>query len=221
MTTSTMPFHDRVFQIDFDFLDHRLNILVNDGRSRSLPLRPRSVADFYHEFIGALSELGIEVQITQSPVEVEQGKPIDQDRVHNSYHPDSVTRWWRILVQTDRLLQQFRASFVGKSSPVLFWWGSFDLSEQRFSGRPAPPRRWPARWMALAADQKGFAAGFWPGNPRFPDPAFFAFTSPGRDGWGHPSLCMIRCHVGCCVDSKPLARDGPPAARSPVHSVEW
>jgi len=186
LTTSTIPgppgSPHRVFQVDFDFLDHRLDILVNDGRSRSLLLLPRSVADFYHEFTGALAELGIGVRITTAPQEVENTIPFDRDQVHASYDPEYVTRWWRILVQTDRLLQRFRTPFVGKSSPVQFWWGSFDLSETRFSGRPAPEREWPTRWMALGADQEGYAAGFWPGSGKVREPAFFAYTYPEPPG---------------------------------------
>ena len=182
LTTGTIPFGHRVFQVDFDFLDHRLDIHVSDGSSRSLALRPRSVADFYRAFMAALAELGIQVRITTNPVEVENTIPFDQDQVHASYDPEYVTRCWRILLQVDRLLQAYRTPFVGKSSPVLFWWGSFDLATTRFSGRPAPEREWPTRWMALGADQEQAAAGFWPGNGKLHEPAFFAYTYPEPPG---------------------------------------
>ena len=182
LTTSTIPFGRRVFQVDFDFIDHSLEVDVSDGSSRTILLRPRSVADFYQEFMGALEELGIDVQITTNPVEVENTIPFDQDRVHSSYDPEYVTRWWRIQLQVDRLLQQYRTPFVGKSSPVLFWWGSFDLSEARFSGRPAPEQEWPTRWMALGADQEQACAGFWPGSGKVQAPAFFAYTFPEPPG---------------------------------------
>ncbi len=182
LTTSTIPFGRRTFQVDFDFIDHRLDIHVSDGNSRSLRLFPRSVADFYREFMAALKALGIEVRITTNPVEVENTIPFDQDEVHAIYDPDSVTRWWRILVQTDRILQAYRTPFVGKSSPILVWWGTFDLSETRFSGRPAPERKWPARWMAIGADQEQASAGFWPGSGAVKEPAFFAFTYPEPPG---------------------------------------
>ena len=182
LTTSTIPLGRRVFQVDFDFLDHRLDIHVGDGTSRSIPLLPRSVADFYQEFMAALDSLGLGVTITTNPVEVENTIPFDQDHVHASYDPAYVTRWWGILLQVDRLLQRYRSPFVGKSSPVLFWWGSFDLSETRFSGRPAPKREWPARWMALGADQEQASAGFWPGSGKLPAPAFFAYTYPEPPG---------------------------------------
>ena len=136
------------------------------------------MADFYQAFMGALEELGVQVRITTNPVEVENTIPFDQDRVHAAYDPEYVNRWWRIVLQVDRLLQQYRTPFVGKSSPILFWWGTFDLAETRFSGRPAPEREWPARWMALGADQEQAPAGFWPGSAKLPEPAFFAYTYP-------------------------------------------
>jgi hypothetical protein len=182
LTTGTIPSGHRLFQVDFDFLDHRLDVHLNDGRSRSLPLRPRAVADFYQEFMAALEALGIAVRINTLPAEVENPIPFDQDRVHAAYDPEYVTRWWRILLQADRLLQQYRTPFVGKSSPVLFWWGSFDLSQTRFSGRPAPEREWPTRWMALAEDQEGHAVGFWPGSRKVQEPAFYAYTYPEPPG---------------------------------------
>ena len=182
LTTSTIPFGRRIFQVDFDFIDHRLDIDVSDGGSRSVALSPRSVADFYRELMEALGELGIHVQITTNPVEVENTIPFDQDNEHSSYDAEYVTRWWRILLQADRLLQQYRTPFVGKSSPVLFWWGSFDLSETRFSGRPAPEQDWPTRWMALGGDQEQACAGFWPGSGKVEAPAFFAYTYPEPPG---------------------------------------
>ena len=154
----------------------------DNGTSRLLPLCPRSVADFYHEFMAALEELGIQVRITTGPVEVENTIPFDQDQLHASYDPEYVTRFWRIVLQVDRLLQAYRTPFIGKSSPVLFWWGSFDLSESRYSGQKAPEREWPARWMALAAEQEQALAGFWPGNSKLPQPAFFAYTYPEPPG---------------------------------------
>jgi hypothetical protein len=188
LTTSTIPSGRRVFQADFDFLDHRLAIHVNDGSSRSIPLLPRSVADFYQEFMAALDDLGIDVRTTTKPQEVENTVPFDQDQVHASYDPEYVTRWWRVLVQVDRLLQQYRTPFVGKSSPVLFWWGSFDLAETRFSGRPAPAQEWPTRWMALGADQEQASAGFWPGSGKVQEAAFFAYTYPEPPGCREATL---------------------------------
>ena len=188
MTTSTIAFGRRIFQIDFDFIDHRLDIHVNDGSSRSIHLAPRSVADFYREFMGKLNELGIEVTITTNPVEVENTIPFDEDDVHASYDAPAANRCWRILLQLDRILQIYRTPFVGKSSPVLFWWGSFDLSENRFSGRPAPKREWPTRWMALGAEQEQAAAGFWPGSGTVQEPAFYAYLYPEPPGCGEAAI---------------------------------
>jgi peroxiredoxin len=182
LTTSTIPFGRRVFQVDFDFIDHRVDIDVSDGSSRTIQLQPRSVADFFDELMGALKELGIQVQITTNPVEVENDVPFDQDQVHASYDAEYVSRWWHILLQVDRILQQYRTPFVGKNSPVLFWWGSFDLAETRFSGRPAPAREWPSRWMKLGAEQEQASAGFWPGSGKVQTPAFFAYTYPEPPG---------------------------------------
>jgi Family of unknown function (DUF5996) len=182
LTTSMIPFNERMFQVDFDFLDHRLTISVSDGSSRSMPLVARPVVDFFHQFMEMLASLGIRVTINTHPVEVNDGIPFEEDRAHAEYDPRYVNRCWRILVGVTRLLERYRTPFVGKSSPVQFWWGSFDLATTRFSGRPAPPREWPTRWMALAALQEQALAGFWPGNDRLPEPAFVAYTYPEPPG---------------------------------------
>jgi len=182
LSTSTVPIGQRVFQVDFDFIDHQLHIDVNDGSRRVMPLQARSVADFYQEFMRHLASLGIEVAITRQPVEVDNDIPFDQDLTHADYDPESVNRCWRILVGVAHVLERYRTPFVGKSSPVNFWWGSFDLATTRYSGRPAPPRDWPAHWMALGAEEEQSLAGFWPGNERLPEPAFVAYTYPEPPG---------------------------------------
>jgi hypothetical protein len=140
------------------------------------------VADFLQEFMTNLESLGIHVRINTHPMEVDEGIPFEQDRVHADYDPLYVNRWWRILLGVSRLMERYRTPFIGKSSPVQFWWGSFDLATSRYSGRPAPSRQWPARWMALAAQQEQALAGFWPGNERLTEPAFVAYTSPEPPG---------------------------------------
>ena len=182
LTTSTIPLGQRMFQVDFDFIDHRLAIHVSDGSSRSMPLVVRSVADFYAEFMASLASLGIQVKINTHPVEVDDGIPFEEDREHADYDPLYVTSWWHILLGVTRVLERYRTPFVGKSSPVQFWWGSFDLATARFSGRPAPRRAWPARWMALGADHEQALAGFWPGNNKLPEPAFVAYMYPEPPG---------------------------------------
>ena len=182
LTTRTIPVGRRLFQLDFDFIDHRLWIHVNDGNSRSVPLAPRSVADFYAEVMSTLASLDIDVQINPMPVEVENGIRFDQDRVHADYDAASVDRFRRLLQSVSRVLEQYRTPFIGKSSPVQFWWGSFDLATSRYSGRPAPSRQWPARWMAISAEREQALAGFWPGNAHMPEPAFVAYTYPEPPG---------------------------------------
>jgi hypothetical protein len=182
LSTSTIPFGERMFQVDFDFIDHRLLIHVSDGQSRSMPLVSRSVTDFYAEFMTLLESLGIAVQINTQPVEVDNGIRFEADRVHADYDPLYVNRCWRTLLGVSRVLEQYRTPFIGKSSPVQFWWGSFDLATTRFSGRPAPLRAWPARWMARGATHEQAQAGFWPGNERLPEPAFVAYTYPEPPG---------------------------------------
>ena len=147
-----------------------------------MPLAPRSVADFYDEFMGMLESAGISVKITTHPVEVEDTIPFDADRQHATYDPMYVNRWWRVMVGVSRVLERYRTPFIGKSSPVQFWWGSFDLATTRYSGRPAPARQWPARWMAVGAPQEQALAGFWPGNERLREAAFVAYTYPEPPG---------------------------------------
>ena len=182
LTTSTIPFGQRTFQVDLDFIDHRLAIHVSDGASRDMPLVARSVADFFEEFMTNLESLGIQVKINTHPVEVEGGIPFAEDREHADYDAVYVSRWWRILLGVKRVLERYRTPFVGKSSAVHFWWGSFDLATTRYSGRPAPAREWPARWMALGAEQEQALAGFWPGSDRLPEPAFVAYIYPEPPG---------------------------------------
>jgi hypothetical protein len=182
LTTAMIPVNQRVFQVDFDLIDHQVIIAVSDGGTRTMPLAPRAVADFYHEFMDHLEALGIQVTINTRPVEVDNHIPFDADRTHAAYDPTYVNRCWRILVGVARVLEQYRTPFIGKSSPVQFWWGSFDLATTRYSGRSAPTREWPARWMAIGAEQEQALAGFWPGNERLPEPAFVAYTFPEPPG---------------------------------------
>jgi len=138
LTTSPMPFGALSFQIDFDFIDHRLVIATSEGRTAGMALEPRSVADFYRDLMAELKSLGIVVKIWTMPVEIPDAIPFEQDRTHAAYDRDYANRFWRILVQGDRLFTLFRSRFIGKVSPVHFFWGSFDLAVTRFSGRRAP-----------------------------------------------------------------------------------
>jgi hypothetical protein len=182
LTSGMMPFGPEVFQVDFDFIDHRVTIHTSQGRAISIALVARPVADFYADFMRALETLGIRVWINTLPAEVDTPIRFEEDRQHTAYDPDAVNRWWRVLIGVSRAMERYRTPFVGKSSPVQFWWGSFDLATTRFSGRRAPERQWPTRWMALSAQDEQALAGFWPGNDRLPEPAFVAYTAPEPPG---------------------------------------
>jgi hypothetical protein len=188
LTTGSIPTGERIFSVDFDFIGHNLYIYASDGSVRTMQLTSRSVADFYFQFMDELRAMGIEVTINTRPVELPHPDPIrfDSDHDHATYDPVAVHRWWRILVQGERVLQRFRTPFYGKSSPILFYWGSFDLSHTRFSGRPTTPPAGP-RFFQIAEDQENFACGFWPGNVssygvRLGEPAFYAYHYPEPDG---------------------------------------
>jgi len=193
LTTSTVPHGDRSFQIDFDFLKHQLVITTCDDESRVLPLKPRTTADFYEAVMGALAELGVPVKIHHRPNEVEKPIPFAEDTTHASYDPAAVERFWRVLVQVDRVFHDFRARFVGKNSPVHFFWGSFDLAVTRFSGRAAPPHpggfpNLPDRVTREAYSHEVSSAGFWPGSAASPHPIFFSYAYPTPDGFSAASV---------------------------------
>ncbi len=188
LTTASIPYKTRSLQISFDFLDHQLKIATNDGTTKIIVLEPRSVADFYRSVIGTLREIGIEVQIWTMPQEVIAPIPFDQDHQHAAYNPEYAQRFWRILVQTDRVMTAFRCQFIGKSSPVHFFWGSCDLAVTRFSGRRAPehPGGVPnmADWVTREAySHEVSSCGFWPGGGSIAEPVFYAYAYPTPEGF--------------------------------------
>src|SRR5581483_4693163 len=175
LTTSPVPYGGEAFEIQFDFLDHRLDILTTAGRRTSVPLTPQPVAEFYTKLMSALGSLGIHVSINTKPQELPDPVPFEQDFRHAAYDPESAHRFWRILVSTAAVLQEFRGRFIGKCSPVHFFWGSFDLACTRFSGRIAPPRK--GVITSEAYSHECSSAGFWPGAG-FGQPAVYAYTAP-------------------------------------------
>jgi hypothetical protein len=188
LTTSPIAYGMRTFQIDFDFIDHRLLIHTSDGTGRTMALRPRSVAEFYHELYLQLRQLGLEVKIHMTPNEVVDAIRFDQDQLHASYDAGYANRFWRALVQADRVLKQFRARFIGKCSPVHFFWGSFDLAVTRFTGRTAPehPGGVPncPDWVTREAYSHELSScGFWPGGGPLPYPLFYAYAYPQPAGF--------------------------------------
>lgn len=190
LTTGPMPYGQRMFQMEFDFLKHELRVTTADDESGSIPLLPRSVADFYHETLATLAALRLPVTIWTTPVEVEDRTPFEEDHKHASYDPEQAQRCWRILLQAHRVLTQFRGRFIGKASPVHFFWGSFDLAVTRFSGRPAPQHPGVpnlARFVAREAySHEVSSCGFWPGAG-LGEPAFYAYAYPEPGGFKqHP-----------------------------------
>jgi hypothetical protein len=185
LTTSAIPYGRGCFEMEFDFAGHKLVIETSAGEVRALDLAPRTVADFYTGLMSTLAALGIHVQITARPDEVADPIPFAEDTVHKSYDRDSVERFHRLLVPVDKVLKQFRSRFIGKCSPVHFFWGSFDLAVTRFSGRIAPPRsdiQYP-KMMREAYSHEVSSAGFWPGGGEISGPAFYSYTTPEPAGF--------------------------------------
>jgi hypothetical protein len=188
LTTSPIPAGNRAFQIDFDFIDHKLLIQSSDGGVETMALAPRSVADFYRELFDRLAELDLRVKIHTTPNELADPIPFPEDEEHAAYDADYVHRFWRALIQADRVLKQFRGGFVGKCSPVHFFWGSFDLAVTRFSGRPAPEHpggvpHLPDRVTREAYSHEVSSCGFWPGSEQLPEPVFYAYAYPEPEGF--------------------------------------
>ena len=178
----------RDFQIELDFIDHMLWIRTADGHSHQVMLRPVSVAEFYADLLIALAELGIAVEIDQMPNEIPDAIPFSEDRVHAAYDPDFANRFWRVLLRAHETLSQFRTSFLGKASPVQFFWGSFDLAVTRFSGRRAPPHpggipHLPDAVVREAYSHEVSSAGFWPGGGPIDFAAFYSYAYPAPDGF--------------------------------------
>ncbi len=191
LTTSAIPYGRRTFQIDMDFVDHALTISASDGARTGFALRSRSVAAFHRRILEELEGLGLPVRIHGAPNEVEQAIPFAEDEVHGAYDPEYANRFARALASADRVLDDFRADFIGKCSPVHFFWGGFDLAVTRFSGRPAPPHPggFPnlPDWVTREAySHEVSSAGFWPGGESHPEPVFYSYAYPepeGFSGW--------------------------------------
>jgi hypothetical protein len=186
--TSPIPIGTESFEIDFDFIGHRLQVRTSQGGEDGFALTPISVAEFYQRVFAMLSRLGISVAIDDRPSEMANATPFSQDHVHASYDPEAAHRFWRALMQTDRVFKLFRSGYLGKASPVHFFWGSFDLAVTRFSGRSAPrhPGGIPGLSDAVACEaysHEESSAGFWPGNDAFPQAAFYSYAYPEPPGY--------------------------------------
>jgi hypothetical protein len=187
LSTSAIPYNDRFFQITFDFISHLLLIETTDSSTKTIPLRSRSVAEFYQEMMAALKSLGLPVTIWTTPVEVADRTPFEKDQKHSTYDPEYAQRVWRILAQTSRVLTEFRSRFIGKVSPVHFFWGAFDLAVTRFSGRTAPSHPGVPNCglfvMVEAYSHEVSSCGFWPGGGLIDEPAFYAYAYPEPQGF--------------------------------------
>jgi hypothetical protein len=181
LRTGLLSHEHRSFTLAFDFLDHQLVAETSDGMRRSLPLAPQSVADFYREVMTMLDGMGLPVRIWSMPVEIPSPIRFERDTEHHSYDPEYVGRWWHVLARAHDVFTACRCEFIGKSSPVHFFWGSFDLAVTRFSGRPAPPRDGPA-FMRDAYSHEVISHGFWPGSGPLLEAAFYAYAVPEPEG---------------------------------------
>ncbi len=187
LTSSPIPYQNGAFEIQFNFIDHRLELRTSNDDDRAFPLAPKSVAAFYRELFGMLRDAGIAVQINPKPQEIPNPIALDQDETHASYDPEYANRLWRILLSADGVFQEFRARFIGKASPVHFFWGSFDLCCTRFNGRRAPARK--GIITSEAYSHECSSLGWWPGGGEVKGPAFYAYMAPEPSGYGAlPSL---------------------------------
>ena len=200
LTTSPIPYGNVIFEIEFDFLCHTLNIMTNRGETKSMRLYPRTVADFYAEFLGLLHSLNLNVKIWPMPVEVPNPIRFDQDRTHASYDPQFVNSFWRILVTADGIFKEFRSRFLGKVSPVHFFWGSFDMAVTRFSGRLAPERAGADKMTREAYSHEVSSVGFWPGGGEINGAAFYSYAAPQPAGFGErmvrPAQAFYQTQMG-------------------------
>jgi Family of unknown function (DUF5996) len=220
LTTSPIPHGSHTFEIDFDLIDHELRIEKSDGTRRMLKLQPQSVAAFYHAVMRALNELELPVKIDLLPNEVENPIRFDQDEQHRSYDSKYANRFWRVLMQADRVFKDFRSRFCGKCSPVHFFWGSFDLAVTRFSGRPAPPHpggipHLPDQITREAYSQEVSSLGFWPGNAASPTPLFYSYAYPEPPGFSQAKILPDAATYNAQMREFILSYDAVRAASSP------
>ena len=219
LTTSPIPYENGIFEVQFDFIDHKLDATTNGGDSRSLPLVPRTVADFYADFMEMLHSLGIHVKIWRMPVEIPNPVRFDLDRVHASYDPEYAHRFWRILVTVDSIFKEFRSGFLGKVSPVHFFWGSFDLAVTRFSGRRAPERVGADSITREAYSHEAISVGFWPGGGEMKGAAFYAYAAPQPEGYGDRPVLPAKAFYSKQMSEFFLMYDDVRAAESPRRAL--
>jgi hypothetical protein len=216
--TTPIPYGDRTFEIDFDFLDHELFVRTSEGKTRAMPMLSRPVADFYSELFGILDELAIAVRVDPKPAEVPDPIPCNVDRTHHSYDAASVERFFTVLRHVDVVFKQFRARFFGKCSPVHFFWGSFDLAVSRFSGRPAPPRTEADHITRIAYDQEVSSLGFWPGTGDI-GPSFYSYIAPEPPGFATGKVLPRSARYDGTFKEWLLSYDDVRASADPVATI--
>ena len=223
LTTSLIPYGNRNFDMEIDFFLNQLRIRTSEPRTATVALFPRSVADFYNEVMATLRSLGIEVKIWKTPVEVANAIPFDLDTVHHSYDADAVRRLWRILLSVDAVFNVFRSRFVGKSSPVHFFWGSFDLAVTRFSGRRAPTRSDAdpvmRKIMQEAYSHEVISAGWWPGSGEIHEAAFYCYAAPAPPEFAKQTVRPAQAFYHSGVGEYLLNYDDMRLAKSPTHAL--
>jgi hypothetical protein len=222
--TSPIPHGAETFEINFDFLDHKLEILKSDGAQRSLELKPQTVADFYKAVMASLDELKLPVKIDIVPNEIPDPIPFDRDDKHRSYDPEYANRFWRVLAQADRVFKQFRSGFCGKCSPVHFFWGSFDLAVTRFSGRQAPPHpggipHLPDAITREAYSQEVSSLGFWPGADAMPQAIFYSYAYPVPNGFGEAKVKPAAAAYNSQLKEFVLPYDAVRTSKSPDEAL--
>lgn len=219
MTTGPIPSGTETFDIEFDFIDHRLVIRVSDGQRKALTLEPRSVADFYALFMGGLADLGIDVKISSMPSEIPNAIRFEQDTAHTSYDAEYVQRWWRAMLAVGGVMERFRTPFHGKSSPVQFFWGGFDLDATRFNGKPTTPTPHGGRIMEYGEDAENFAIGFWPGTEQFPYAALYSYMMPAPEGLASAQIRPDAAHFDATLGEFVLPYDDVRRAPSPEEAA--
>ena len=224
LTTSPIFFGPRVLQIDFDFVDHVLRMQTGEGTRKNLKLAPKSVAAFYREVMDALGELEIAVEIKTTPNEVDPAIPFEKNENDSAYDSEYANRFWRVLLQSDRVFKDFRSEFCGKCSPVHFFWGSFDLAVTRFSGRRAPPHPGGVPHLPDAITREAYShevssLGFWPGNEMMPEPIFYSYAYPEPHGFSGAKVQPTEASYNAQLKEFVLRYDDIRKSESPEEAI--
>lgn len=224
LTTSPIPHGLHTFELRFDFVDHHLRIIKSNGQQGAIKLRAQSVAHFYQEVMGGLNALDLPVKIDRMPNEIVEAIPFDEDKTHHTYDPAYANRFWRVLVQSDRVFKKFRARFCGKCSPVHFFWGSFDLAVTRFSGRAAPPHPGGVPHLPDVVAREAYAQevsslGFWPGNAASPTPLYYSYAYPEPAGFAQAEVRPAGASYSAQLHEFILAYDDVRTAASPDDAL--